>query len=408
MRKAKMPPRGMLTFLFTMVVFCIFVITAAAVGLIVFLLTQMGVFQDSGGYSLGVSITVTIAASVVVGTLVAGLVSTIPLKPLNKLISGMERLAKGDYEARLDLGEGRIGREISQSFNTLASELKNTEMLRSDFVNNFSHEFKTPIVSIRGFARLLQKGELPRETRDEYLGIIVEESSRLSEMATKVLDLAKVENQSILTGITSFNLSEQIRSCILLLERKWEKKNLDIHAEFGEYEWRGNEEFLKQVWINLLDNAVKFSVEKGEIGIRISLDASCLKVSVQNTGEPIREEEKNRLFQKFYQADASHASEGTGIGLAIVKRIVELHGGEVFAQSAGNTTVFTVSLPALPGGGLKIRRFEGRKKAAFQSRSHLAGFVSFQFRFQAYLYTVLQRKGTGAERSSGCLCLFTG
>ena len=219
-----MPPRGMLTFLFTLVVFCIFVITAAAVGLIVFLLTQMGVFQDSGGYSLGVSITVTIAASVVVGTLVAGLVSTIPLKPLNKLISGMERLAKGDYEARLDLGEGRIGREISQSFNTLASELKNTEMLRSDFVNNFSHEFKTPIVSIRGFARLLQKGELPRETRDEYLGIIVEESSRLSEMATKVLDLAKVENQSILTGITSFNLSEQIRSCILLLERTWEGK----------------------------------------------------------------------------------------------------------------------------------------------------------------------------------------
>ena len=356
MKKVKRPSRGILTFLFILIVFCIFMITAAVVGFIAFLLTRLGVFQNVNRYGLGIPVTITIAASVVIGTLVAAFISKIPLKPINKLISGMDRLAKGDYEARLDLGEGRVGREISQSFNTLAAELKNTEMLRSDFVNNFSHEFKTPIVSIRGFAKLLQKGELLKETREEYLGIIVEEASRLSTMATNILDLTKVENQSILTDITCFNLSEQIRSCILLLEKKWEEKELGIQAEFGEYEWMGNEEFLKQVWINLLDNAIKFSAEKEEIHIRISRDTDCLKVTIQNTGEPISEEEKNRVFQKFYQADTSHAAEGAGIGLAIVKRIVELHGGKVSAESEGRQTAFTVSLPVLQEEGNKIEK----------------------------------------------------
>ncbi|MPM07787.1 Alkaline phosphatase synthesis sensor protein PhoR [bioreactor metagenome] len=235
---------------------------------------------------------------------------------------------------------------MSQSFNALAEELQNTEMLRSDFVNNFSHEFKTPIVSIRGFAKLLQKGNLPAEQQREYLGIIADESTRLAEMATHVLDLTKIENQSILTDVTRFNLSEQIRGAVLLLEKKWSQKGLTIAAEFDEYEIEANEEMLKQVWINLIDNSVKFSPQGGEIGLSIAKTADGIAVAVKNNGAEIAEEDQKRIFNKFYQGDTSHAAEGTGIGLAIVKRIVELHKGKISVVSSPRETVFTVSLPA--------------------------------------------------------------
>lgn len=151
----------------------------------------------------------------------------------------------------------------------MAEELENTQMLRSDFINNFSHEFKTPIVSIAGFAKLLRRGNLTDAQKEEYLAIIEEESLRLAAMATNVMNLTKVENQTILTDLTTFNLSEQIRACVLLLEEKWSRKELDLDLEFPEYTIRANEELLKQVWINLLDNAIKYSPNYGEIGVRI-------------------------------------------------------------------------------------------------------------------------------------------
>ena len=227
----------------------------------------------------------------------------------------------------------------------MAEELEGTEMLRSDFVNNFSHEFKTPIVSIAGFVKLLRRGNLTKEQKEEYLAIIEEESLRLASMASNVLSLTKVENQTILTEVKVYNLSEQIRSCLLLLENKWTKKNTEFSLEFGEVNISADEELLKQVWINLLDNAIKFSPEGSAVEIFIAENDDTVSVKITNTGSEISQEHIGKIFGKFYQADESHSGEGNGVGLAVVKRIVELHSGKVTAESENNTTTFTVFLP---------------------------------------------------------------
>lgn len=345
MKEPKIPPRAALTILFSIVVFIILTITMFIVGLVAFLLLQAGVLKQIGPPNVMLLILVIALASILVGTVVGAIMSRFPLKPVNILISGMNRLASGDYGARIDLGNLSIAQDVSDSFNTLASELQKTEMLRSDFVNNFSHEFKTPIVSIRGFAKLLKKGNSPDEQQLEYLDIIVDESTRLADMATNVLNLTKIENQSILTDITRFNLSEQIRNCILLLEKKWSQKNLTVNADFDEYEINANEEMLKQVWINLIDNAVKFSPMVGEIDISITKTPVEVTISVENSGLEIGEEDRKRIFNKFYQCDTSHSSEGTGIGLAIVKRIIDLHKGSISVIGSQNQTTFSVVLP---------------------------------------------------------------
>lgn len=334
-----------LTVLFTLIVFCILTITMVLVGAITVTMRYMGLFSHLSVPNMSFLLAIVAIASVLVGTAFTAIISSIPLKPLNRLIGGMNELAGGNYQTRLYFGENKVGKEVADSFNTLASELENTELLQSDFVNNFSHEFKTPIVSIRGFAKLLQKGNLSEQTQREYIDIIVEESSRLAVMATNVLNLAKVENQSILSDVARFNLSEQIRGCALLLETKWEKKDLALNMDFNEYQISASEELLKQVWINLLDNAIKFSNPDGEIDIKIEQDQARTSVSIRNYGQPIGKQESQRIFQKFYQGDNSHAAEGTGIGLAIVKRIVDLHGGAVEVESDEAATTFRVNLP---------------------------------------------------------------
>jgi signal transduction histidine kinase len=227
----------------------------------------------------------------------------------------------------------------------MAEELEHTEMLRGDFVNNFSHEFKTPIVSITGFTKLLKHGNLSEEETQEYLDIIEEESLRLSAMATNVLNMTKVENQTILTNVSSYNLSEQIRSCVLLLENRWTNKNIEFNLEFDEHEISANEELLKQLWMNLIDNAVKYSPEYGFVTIKIRAEEEFYQVSIANAGIEIPKEKQKKIFEKFYQADESHSTEGNGIGLSIVKYVTELHSGEVSVESTKGITTFTVKLP---------------------------------------------------------------
>ena len=345
MRKHKPPSRAALTILFIAVIFIVLSITMLIVGGAVFVMIRTGLLGEVSTLNTMLPLAIMVLASILIGTFVAAVISHIPLKPLNIMISGMNRLASGDYKTRIELGHHHVAHELSHSFNTLADELQNTEMLRSDFVNNFSHEFKTPIVSIRGFAKLLKKKNLTDEQRSDYLDIIIEESGRLAEMSTNVLNLTKVENQSILTDVSCFNLSEQLRNCILLLEKKWTLKNVKVTANFDEYSINANEELLKQVWINLIDNAVKFTQEAGEIILSITEMPDSLIVSITNGGAEISERDQKRIFDKFWQGDASHASDGTGIGLSIVKRITELHKGSISVTSAPAETTFSVELP---------------------------------------------------------------
>ncbi len=218
-------------------------------------------------------------------------------------------------------------------------------MLRSDFVDNFSHEFKTPIVSIRGFAKLLKRQDISDEQRSEYIDIILNESSRLAELSTNMLNLVKIENQNILTDVKPVNISEQIRTSILLLEKKWIDKDLYVGADFDEFICPANEELIKQVWINILDNAIKYADERGLVEVTIRQDQNAIHVSIKNTGSEISAEMQKRIFDKFYQGDTSHSSEGTGIGLAISKKIVDLHNGTIRVISGLNHVVFTIELP---------------------------------------------------------------
>lgn len=351
MKKEEKKKRIGLTLLIAALVFVIQIFAVLiAVGLITVLM-QTGIIKEFSKDVLTPSGTLLLMSviSLLAGVIVAAFSGKFYLQPVNRFIDQMNRLAAGDFQARLHFGKPISShptfQEIEGSFNKMAEELESTEMLRSDFINNFSHEFKTPIVSISGFAKLLKRGDLTPEQRREYLDIIEAESLRLAAMATNVLDMTKVENQTILTDVTQFNLSEQMRSAILLLESKWSKKNLDLNLRMGEYRISGNEELLKHVWINLLDNAIKFSEDYGCIDVCIEENNASLVVSISNGGKTIPSESLDRIFNKFYQADESHSTPGNGIGLAIVKRVVELHKGTVSVQSGRDLTTFTVTLP---------------------------------------------------------------
>ncbi len=338
--------RGALTALFSAIIFLILTVTIFIVAIVIVILVRTGTLHLSFHSGLpAVLFTAGLAiGSIVMGTIVGSFIDRAPLRVLNKTINGINRLAKGDYETRIKVSDPPMFLALAERFTTLAAELQNTEMLRSDFVNNFSHEFKTPIVSIQGFAKLLQKGNLTPEQQREYLDIIVTESGRLADMATNVLSLTRVENQEILTDVTSFNLSEQLRNCVLLLEKKWTAKNLDMAIDLEEYNIRASEDLLKEVWINLLDNAIKFSPQSGEIMVQIQPGEGTLTVSITNYGPDIPPEDQKRIFNKFYQGDTSHSGEGTGVGLAVAKRVIDLHQGSIQVSSDGGKTVFSVTL----------------------------------------------------------------
>jgi signal transduction histidine kinase len=289
-----------------------------------------------------------LVVSLIIGSVLSAIMSRIMVRHVDHLIDKMNHLASGDFKTRLKVREPLCNhptvREITESFNQMAEELEHTEMLRGDFVNNFSHEFKTPIVSIAGFAKLLKKGNLSEEQKSEYLDIIETESLRLSEMATNVLNMTKIENQTILTDVTTYNLSEQIRSCVLLLEKRWTSKKLELSLEFDEHDICASEELLKQVWINLLDNAIKYSPEYGLIVIKIREEGDTYHISIANSGIEIPKEKQQKIFEKFYQADESHSSAGNGIGLSIVKSVIDLHGGKVWVECKNGITTFHVSI----------------------------------------------------------------
>ena len=361
MKKPKLKPtlteiksKASLTSLMVLLSVFVFVIITVAIALTVFgiwILSKAGVLIDniSGELKFGAILLFMLVVSIIIGGFLAFFGSRIPLKPISKLVNKMNRLAAGDYRTRLEfngaIGASAVGKEVVASFNTLAEELENTELLRNDFINNFSHEFKTPIVSITGLAQLLEAGNLTEEQRVQYARAIREESMRLSSMASNVLNLTKVENQTILTDLTRFNLSEQIRSSVLLLEDKWVSKSIDLQIDFDEYDVEANEELLKQVWINLIDNAIKFAPKGGTVEIKIAEKAELLFVTVSNTGSEIPKEKQEKIFAKFYQADESHATQGNGIGLAIVKSIIKLHSGAVAVKSENLVTSFLVELP---------------------------------------------------------------
>ena len=340
-----------IAFLFAAIVFCALSVTVVVAAVVTFFVVRSDIIPTTKEMVPVIWITCAIMAgvSMLLGAAIALLATKLPFRPVLELMEGMDKLAEGDFHTRV---KARFWQQkhpglsaLTRSFNKMAEQLENTEMLRSDFINNFSHEFKTPIVSIAGFAKLLRRSNLTEGMREEYLAIIEEESLRLSYMATNVLNLTKIENQSILSDAVDYNVSEQLRSAVLLLEDEWTRKNLELMLDFDEFTVCASEELMKQVFINLLDNAMKFAPEGGVVRVEIYQNLQDTRVAVSNNGPMIQQEQIEKIFRKFYQADESRAAKGNGIGLAIVRRVMELHGGSVEVDSDENWTTFTVILP---------------------------------------------------------------
>ncbi len=288
----------------------------------------------------------TILVSTLVGVVLTILASRIPLKPIRDLIEAINQLSEGNFHVRVHLDLTREFVRLSESFNSMAQELENTELLRSDFINNFSHEFKTPIVSLRGFAKLLKNPDLPEQERQEYLDIIIHESNHLSQLATNVLNLSKIENLNILSDMELFDLTEEVRQSVLLLESKWQKKQLELIIDMEEIEYYGSRNLLNQVWINLIDNAIKFSPDHGKIKLKLHRSGTSSVFHILDNGCGMSEETSQHIFDRFYQGDLSHTTEGNGIGLTVVEKIIRLHGGNITVHSEeGIGTTFVVTLP---------------------------------------------------------------
>ena len=325
------------TFLFSVIV-AASIMAAAAYGFLVF----FGLLVNP----LFRTLAMPMLLMVFILTLAAGMGRS-KLRPMNDLVHAMHAVSQGDFSVRVDAEDvpGDMG-ELASSFNDMATELGGLELFRTDFINNFSHEFKTPIVSIRGFAKQLERDDLTDEQRREYLDIIVSESDRLANMASNVLLLSKLENQNIVTDREDYRLDEQVRRCLLLLEKQWSEKELDLDVELEEITYRGNEEMMNHVWVNLLNNAIKFSPRDGRLALRLAREGGEAVCTVADQGPGMDEETRRRVFEKFYQGDTAHATEGNGLGLSLVKRIADLCGGSVTVDSRpGEGSAFTVRLP---------------------------------------------------------------
>ena len=300
------------------------------------------------GVWLGIPYTIRVLLiSILSGAAIAVGLSKIFVSPMMKLGDAMRKVAGGDFTVRLDCtSKIRDVREVYGSFNTMVKELGNTETLQTDFVSNVSHEFKTPINAIEGYASLLQDSQLTDEQKNAYIDKIIFNTRRLSDLVGNILLLSKVNNQTISLKASTFRLDEQVRQSILALESKWEKKEIEFDIDLDEIEYTGYENLLSHVWLNLIDNAVKFSPQNGQIRIRLKQLDGSVTFSIWDNGLPIPKADIDRIFNKFYQGDNSHASEGNGLGLALVRKIVAAAHGTINVTSSEDAgTEFVVALP---------------------------------------------------------------
>lgn len=290
-----------------------------------------------------------LCACIIIGSILSGMLSGILLRPLNDLKEGLLKVSKGDFTVRLEENGNSELSHIQESFNIMVKELGNTELFRNDFINDFSHEFKTPMVSVYGFAKQLKKGGLTKEQEQEYIDIIINESQRLINMSSNILMLSKLENQEIITDKKDFSLDEELRRCVLQLQGQWGEKNQEVIPDLCEITYYGNSEMLKQVWLNVIGNAVKYTPDGGTIEVKLDINPKNeqeVRVRITDNGIGMDKATAERIFEKFYQGDSSHATGGNGLGLAMVKRIVELCGGRIRVKSEPDKgTQFTVYLP---------------------------------------------------------------
>ena len=271
-------------------------------------------------------------------------------RPVKRIREATQRMTEGDLSARIDTSKFTVASEdfsrIAEDFNLMAEELSNTNTLRTDFVSNVSHELKTPLAVIRNYAKMLQSDHLTDAQRMEYAQGIDKATQRMTALITNILKMNKLENQQISPKVQEYGLTEQVAECLLAFDEALEEKQIDLQCDMDDRILvNADPELLTLVWNNLLSNAVKFTPKGGAIHVTVRPENEWAVVSVADTGCGMDKETGKRIFDKFYQGDTSHATEGNGLGLALVKRVVDLTEGQISVQSeVGKGSSFTVKI----------------------------------------------------------------
>ena len=287
--------------------------------------------------------TIILAISIVFGVALSFAYSAIIVKASRPYLDALQKVAEGDFSVRIEDSPIFANFNIANNFNYMTSQLQSVETLRENFVSDFSHEFKTPISSISGFAKLLKNPNLSPEQRNEYLDVIIDESKRLVELSESVLLLNRLDASTEIEKQV-YQLDEQLRQCVLMFEQQCEDKGLELYVDCEEMQINSNYKLLSQVVVNLLSNAVKFT-DAGHIDVSCKTVGLNAMIVVSDTGCGMDEETRSNIFNKFYQGDKSHTTAGNGLGLCIAKKIVELLGGQIFVESKqGEGSKFTVLL----------------------------------------------------------------
>lgn len=312
-----------------------------------FLMMIIAVLAFTGSVTFNISnafwfLLFTFAFSVLAGTLVYMARAKRKAGEAQEIAAAADKICKGQYDISLPEFDGQY-KKVAKSLENVAAYLKRSEQANNDFINDFSHELKTPIVSIRGFAKLLVKGGLTEEEQKEYLDVIAKESDRLIDLTAGTLLLDRLDNNRFDVEIALYNVSEQLRRCILLLQNDWEEKNIDIYADFYEFFVKSNEELTSQLFLNVLQNAVKFTPENGRIDVTVTENDKNTVVTVKDNGVGMDAETRRRMFDKYFRGDKSRSTPGNGLGLATVKRIAEVTGVTLDVKSEeGKGTEFSV------------------------------------------------------------------
>ena len=301
---------------------------------------------------LGVTVSIPIFVwailfSVVVGGAITKFITRSFIDPITQLGKAMKEVADGNFQVTAQC-RSRLQdvNDIYDSFNLMVKELGATETLQTDFISNVSHEFKTPINAIEGYASLLQDHQQSQAEQDAYIEKILFNTHRLSTLTGNILLLSKINNQSIHPQRTVFRLDEQVRQAIVALEQKWTEKDIDFDVELDKISYSGYESLLIHVWSNLIDNAIKFDPHGGMIALRLRQENGFAVFTINDNGPGVAPEEQERVFHKFYQSDNSRVMDGNGLGLPLVKKIVEFSGGTVTLENLPEAGCrFTVRLP---------------------------------------------------------------
>ena len=274
---------------------------------------------------------------------VIAVVSAMLYRRMEKLINGLDEVAKGNLDVELSLKHSGEYKAIYENFNHMVKELKNADEQQKQFMKDFSHEFKTPINSIKGMAEYLTVNDLPEEEEKEYLNVMAKEAGRLSQLSQNTLLLSKLENMELIRKKEKYRLDSQIRNCAILQLSAFEEKHISLEVDLPELWYLGNEELLDEVWINLLDNARKYSKEYTTVSVQGRKTEEGIQIEVKDEGQGMDEDTTRHIFERYYQGDDSHETSGFGLGLPIVKRIVKLSGGSIHVESKkGKGTSFFV------------------------------------------------------------------